>query len=100
MSKASYLPDISSRFAAIALILAAFAVPGFANQFSFIGTFAHDNEVQLFAFQMLQADTVTLQTWSYGGGFNTRGDLINAGGFVPVLQIYDAGTGEANPVTF
>jgi hypothetical protein len=92
--------NILSRLAAIAIMLAAFAGPGLASEFSFIGNFVHDNEIQLFSFHLFDPGTVTLQTWSYGGGFNQRGELIDAGGFEPVLQVYDASTGAAYGVTF
>jgi hypothetical protein len=81
-------------------MLVLFAVPSFANDFSFIGNFVQDNEIQLFNFNLINPDTITLQTWSYGGGFNQRGELVDGGGFEPVLQIYDNPTGAANGPTF
>src|SRR6185437_5826207 len=91
---------LTPRLTVICLLLAVVAAPGFANDFSFIGNFVHDNEVQLFNFQLLNPDIITVQTWSYGGGFNSRGELIDAGGFEPVLQIYDNPSRAADGPTF
>jgi hypothetical protein len=33
---------------------------------------------------------VTLRTWSYAGGTNANGQIIPAGGFDPVLSLFDA----------
>src|SRR4051812_13067565 len=96
MKNVPSLMNIVSRFAAVALLLVVFAAPGFAGEFSFTGNFDQDNQIALFSFHLLNPGTVTLQTWSYGGGFNQRGDLIDGGGFEPVLQIYDASTGAAD----
>src|SRR5882724_6660189 len=85
--------NTSSRFAGVILMLMVFAAPGLANDFSFIGNFVQDNDIQLFSFHLFDPGTVTLQTWSYGGGFNQRGEAIDPGGFEPVLQVYDASTG-------
>jgi hypothetical protein len=88
--------NMLSRFAAIPVMLAVSAVPGLASEFSFTGNFFQDNDVVLFSFHLNDPGTVTLQTWSYGGGFNQRGDLIDSGGFEPVLQVYEAFTGAAS----
>ncbi len=92
--------NITTRVPVIALMLAAFAAPGFSNSFSFIGNFVRDNDIAMFEFTMFSADTVTLQTWSYGGGFNDRGEQVDSGGFEPVLQVYNKPSGAANGPTF
>ena len=69
-----------------------------AADFSFSGTFNFDTDVQLFTFT-LAADTpnVLLRTWSYAGGTNGSGVLIPAGGFQPVIDIFDSAGNLLNP---
>lgn len=64
-----------------------------ATNFSFNGTFTHDNGVQLFHFSIGSATTVTLQTFSFGGGTNAAGNPVAAGGFTPVFSLFDADGG-------
>jgi hypothetical protein len=62
-----------------------------AANFSFIGSFVNDNDVQFFNFSLGAASTVTtIQTYSYAGGTNTAGAAISAGGFDPNLSLFDA----------
>jgi len=80
-------------------LLAAFQAPAHAGQFAFVGTFIHDNDLQLFTFTLGAPSTVTLQTWGYGGGTNAAGQVIPAGGFESVLGIFDsAGTAVSGPI--
>ena len=67
-----------------------FAASGAAGQFSFAGSFTNDNDVQFFTFSLFSPNTVTLQTWGYGGGTNAAGQSIAPGGFESILQVYDA----------
>lgn len=61
--------------------------------FSFTGNLANDDDVQFFDFSVAATSTVTLRTWSYAGGTNAAGDTISAGGFDPILALFDsAGT--------
>lgn len=75
----------------LALALAA-AQPAQATNFSFIGNFTHDNDVQLFSFSIGATTSVYAQTYSFAGGTNAAGSSIAAGGFVPVLGLF-AGDG-------
>jgi hypothetical protein len=84
---------IAPRFTVVGFMLAASAATGLAGQFSFDGIFSKDNDIQLFTFSLLSANTVTLQTWSYGGGTNANGLTISPGGFEPVFQVYNAVSG-------
>ena len=65
------------------------------TNFSFTGSFANDNDVQLFDFSLL-ADSTTLRinTLSLIGGTNDAGTAIAAGGFDPYLSVWDKSTGE------
>jgi hypothetical protein len=93
--------DINPRLATFAVAPFGCAAPGFAARFSFTGAFNHDNDVQLFDFNLISDGLVTLQTLGYGGGTNVAGQTILSGGFEPILQIYTSGGsavgGEINP---
>ena len=74
------------------ILLATLASPfTVAGEFSFAGSLAADDSVQLFSFT-LAAGTVTLQTYSYAGGMNQAGMVVPRGGFDPILALFnDAG---------
>ncbi len=79
-----------------AAILTITLAAGSANaaDFSFTGSFNDDDEVQEFNFSMAgAASDVTLRTWSYAGGTNAAGTSIAAGGFDPILTLFNASTG-------
>lgn len=46
------------------------------------------NAVQLFSFAVTGPDTITLQSWSYGGGTNAAGQAIAPGGFLLDLALF------------
>jgi hypothetical protein len=77
------------RAAIAAAILATSSVSALAANFSFSGNLAGDNDVQLFSFTLAAPSDVTLRTWSYAGGTNAAGDLIAAGGFDPIVSLFD-----------
>jgi hypothetical protein len=93
--------DINPRLATFAVALFSCAAPGFAAGISFTGAFNHDNDVQLFDFNLISDALVTLRTLGYGGGTNVAGKTILPGGCEPILQIYTSGGsavgGEINP---
>lgn len=57
---------------------------------SYTGVFSQDDEQAAIVFNVAMAGNVTLQTWSFGGGINAAGDTIAAGGFAPVVSLFDA----------
>ncbi len=57
--------------------------------FSFTGAFTQDDQLELFQFTAPSA-SVLVRTWSYAGGTNAAGSPISAGGFDPILSIFDA----------
>jgi hypothetical protein len=57
------------------------------------GTFAADNSVSTYNFNVAAAQPYVLWTTSYGGGTNLDGTNSPAGGFVPVLTLYSADSG-------
>ncbi len=61
-----------------------------AANFSFTGIFTQDDDVQLFSFVVGALSTVTLLTYSYAGGTNAAGAVIPAGGFDPILALFDS----------
>ena len=75
--------------AALAAIMLA-SSPAYATDFSFIGNFTQDDNVQLFNFTVGAPSTVTLRTWSYAGGVNAAGNPIARGGFDPILALFDS----------
>ncbi len=60
-----------------------------ADPFSFTGTFTQDDQLEVFLFTAPSA-SVVVQTLGYAGGTNAAGDTIAAGGFDPVLSVFDA----------
>jgi len=72
----------------IALLLSAAAAP--AATISFSSSFGADDDVAIFAFSLAAPGTVTLRTFSYAGGVNGAGATISAGGFDPVVSLYDS----------
>lgn len=63
-----------------------------ADNFSFTGIFSQDDQLELFQFTA-PSNNVILRTWSYAGGLNANGQTIAAGGFDPVLSLFDASGG-------
>jgi hypothetical protein len=58
--------------------------------FSFEGNFASDDDIQLFNFVVGATSQVTLRTFSYAGGTNGEGELVQGGGFDPILALFDS----------
>lgn len=75
-----------------ACILAISSAAAHADNFSFTGNFDNINDVQLFIFTVGAGSNVLLRTWSYAGGVNVEGQTIAAGGFDPILSLFE-GTG-------
>jgi hypothetical protein len=60
-----------------------------ADEVSYQGNFSSDDQVQTFDFNVTTAGLVTLQTFGYAGGVNGAGTTVAAGGFDPVLTLFD-----------
>lgn len=71
------------------LLLAAASVH--AETTSLQGTLATDDSLAVFSFELRVAGDVQAQTWSYSGGTNAMGANVAAGGFAPVLSLFDGG---------
>lgn len=78
-------------FAAVAAGLVALPVAAAPVELSFVGTFGADDEVALFDVEVEDIRSfVTLETASYAGGTLFDGTEVSAGGFDPVLSLFDA----------
>lgn len=71
-----------------ACVLAVSSASAHADDFSFTGNFTNINDVQLFTFTVGASSNVVLRTWSYAGGVNAQGQTIAAGGFDPILALF------------
>jgi hypothetical protein len=76
-------------FSLVILALLASSSPVRADEVSYQGNFTTDDQVQLFDFNVATPGLVTLQTFGYAGGVNGAGTTIAAGGFDPVLTLFD-----------
>jgi hypothetical protein len=62
-----------------------------ATDFSLAGNFKHRNEVQELNFTVVgTAKEVVLRTWSFAGGTNAEGAVVEHGGFDPMVTLFDA----------
>jgi hypothetical protein len=74
------------------LLLASLAASKAFASVSFQGTFATDDQLELFQFSIGATQTVTIVSWEYGGGTNAANTVIPAGGFDTLFTLFD-GTG-------
>lgn len=84
-------PKTVSRIALLALLIPlAASIPLRANTILFLqGAFAADDQLQLLPVSLPVAGVLTVQTFSYAGGTDALGHLVTAGGFDPVLSLFD-----------
>lgn len=78
-----------SRIGLLALVSCLFTGMATAASFSFTGQLTQDDQFQVFLFTA-PSTNVLLRTWGYAGGVNGAGSTILAGGFDPVLSLFDA----------
>ncbi len=72
------------------LIIGVFNVPAAqANPISFAGSFDRDDRIWTWDFSLTDTYDATFRTWSFAGGVNASGDTVAAGGFAPVLSLFD-----------
>ncbi|MDM4767927.1 DVUA0089 family protein [Pelomonas sp. SE-A7] len=85
---------IKNRLARLGLLLslgfAAVSAQASPVNFSFEGNFENNNDVQLFNFAANGSSVVRLISYSYGGGTQANGRAVAAGGFDPILAVFDA----------
>jgi hypothetical protein len=85
--------DIMNRNIFLTLgLLATTALSLSAESLSYTGTLGSPEDVFEVSFTLSSTSTVTVQTWSFGGGVNAMGQPIAAGGFDPLIALF-SGTG-------
>src|SRR5258708_3115248 len=72
------------------LISLALTSPLRADTLSYTGNFVSDDVVQTFNFNVASQGLVTFQTFGYAGGINGAGNAIAAGGFDPLVSLFDS----------
>src|ERR1700677_2572024 len=73
----------------VLFLLAAAACRLSAESLSFTGTLSSPESAFESTFILAAADTVTFQTWGFGGGTNAAGQPIAAGGFDPLIALFN-----------
>jgi hypothetical protein len=63
--------------------------PARAVNLSFRGNFDRDDDIRLLDFTVTSASQVTIKSLSYAGGTQADGTLVAAGGFDPILSLFD-----------
>ena len=81
-----------TRVGLVALAFGLSAGVASAGTFSFTGVISGDDQVQVLLFTAPSSGAFA-RTWSYAGGTNTLGQVISAGGFDPVISVFDASNG-------
>ncbi|MDC8771432.1 DVUA0089 family protein [Roseateles albus] len=79
-----------SQVLACLLGLFGLSAPGLAATSSFQGDFSLDNDLAIFAFELVVPGDIAVTTFSHSGGVNAAGQNVAAGGFAPVLTLFDA----------
>jgi hypothetical protein len=75
--------------AALSLSLAVAASAAHAGTSAVQGVLAADDGLAIFRFDLLAAGDVLARSWSYNGGSNAAGQNVAAGGFAPVISLFD-----------
>ncbi len=60
-----------------------------ATTFSYTGTLDYDDSLGYTYFTVDSPSIVTLQTFSYAGGTQADGNVVAAGGFNPIISLFD-----------
>jgi hypothetical protein len=71
-------------------LLTSTAAAAAPTNFSYTGNITQDDDVLLFNFTTNGTSAVTLRSYSYAGGTNAAGQTFGAGGFDPILTLYDS----------
>lgn len=77
------------KYIAVSALISLSALSAEAADFSFTGSFTGDADVAQFDFVVGALSTVTLRSYSYAGGTMADGTVITAGGFDPILALWD-----------
>jgi hypothetical protein len=93
---AKSIGNFSAKFIGVAVTSLTAAVmtlgsdPAHAANFSYTGTLNNPNDFQSFFFTANGTSNVNLRSYSYAGGTNAAGTVITAGGFDPILSLFDS----------
>ncbi len=58
--------------------------------------FTQDDQYEVIHFKLTQSESVTFQTFGADGGINGAGAVINQGGFVPVVALFNGVNGQSD----
>src|SRR5262245_31502110 len=61
-----------------------------ATDFSFVGAFSADDDVRLFSLTADGTSNVRVISYGYGGGTQSNGNVVPAGGFDTILTLFDS----------
>jgi len=87
MKFVSKIKTVVATLGLLTLAAGALAAP---TNFSFTGSFAKDNDVKLFSFVTDGSSNVRLISYSWAGGTQSNGNSVAAGGFDPMLALFDS----------
>jgi hypothetical protein len=79
-----------SRLRAVLFILIATIAQGTAQAQFFSGSFVLDNDKVLLPFTST-GGVSSIRSLGFGGGISSQGNVVTAGGFDPILSLYDSG---------
>src|SRR5215472_6068509 len=83
---------VPMRMVRLVFLCGMLCLPAFSGTyFAFSGNFTQDDNELFYNFTILASTNVTLQTWSYAGGTDPLSNVVPAGGFAPVLSLFDSG---------
>jgi hypothetical protein len=92
--KKTHFADVLLKCGLPLLVVCLLSVPAVATptDSSFTGTLSTPEDLFETSFTLTASDTVTIQTWSFGGGTNAANQTIAPGGFDPLIALF-SGTG-------
>ncbi len=80
---------IAGQIVAMVCLLAAGACRLSASSLSFTGTLDNPESAFETTFTVTASDTITFETWGFGGGTNAAGQVISAGVFDPLIALFN-----------
>jgi hypothetical protein len=72
-----------------ACLLAGLGSKADAASLSFSGSFKNDNDVELLNFVVGASSNLIIRSYGYAGGTNAAGTTFSAGGFDPIITLFD-----------
>jgi len=89
-----FISKIKTIVATLGLLALAVGASASPTNFSFTGSFVKDNDVKLFNFVADGSSTVRLISYSWAGGTQSNNNVVAAGGFDPILALFDSRGGQ------